>query len=482
MMPPGRPPQDAGRSPSRAWIPPDRPDLLPEPRAPVAVAVADAPAPAESMLADMLRRVLRRPDGRLVMALHLSTLSPLPRSYHLRVAQSIMQDAALRHDGQVFPLANGDIVLLCRVPREGDPAWLGDTLVHLFAGDARDAAGLLSIWRLDHESAAAKAYVEERLAAAPLCRPLAADPAADPQTVATAEAMARTARFADLMRRQTAIRLDPPRAGGPGRLPALRPLYRELAVSLAALERRIPAARQARSDPFLFRHLVTRLDEMVLQALLADLPAEAGLLAPDQASIPLHLNLSVAGILSDGFARFVEERPVALGVLAVEVSLLEACADPDRFAAARLRLQHANYRLVLDGIDHLTLMLASPAALQPDLLKLEWCPRLLRMPQAERQRIAHALSGIDPDRLVLDHVDSEAALHWGLSHGIHNFQGRHADTLQARARLGGCAQGRRCTVDECAGRAAATDLATRGTCHDLAVLDGSQAGPLFGPA
>jgi hypothetical protein len=433
------------------------------------------------MLDEMLRRVLRRPTGWQLLALHLSVLAP-PRGYHLRIARAVLQEAALRHDGQVFSLADGDMVLLCRVSAVDDTAALGEMLLHLFQADAPDGGCLLSIWRLERDGDAARHYAASRLATAPLIRSPAQDAAGDPQALAAVEATVRGIRFADLMRRQTAVRLEPSRGSEHSRLPPVQPLYRELSISVAALERRIPAARHARADPFLFRHLVSGLDELVLQALLGDLPVEAGLLSlePD-CELPLHLNLSVAGILSAGFTRLLQQRSAGLGPLAVEVALLDACADPHGFVRASERLRQAGVGLILDGIGQATLLLVSPAALQPDLMKLDWSPRLLRMPPADRKRIEEALSNIDPARLVLDHADSDAALRWGQAHGIYNFQGRYVDMLQARTRRARCPQGWRCTLDQCAGRAAATDLATRATCHDRAVLDASGQAPLFGP-
>ena len=90
----------------------------------------------------------------------------------------ILDDTAQRHEGQVFTLANGDMVLLCREappgrppaarPAQGmalpDPATLPDTMARLLRVDLPDPARLTTVWRLEDALPAVTAFAAGRLA------------------------------------------------------------------------------------------------------------------------------------------------------------------------------------------------------------------------------------------------------------------------------------------------------------------------------
>ena len=430
----------------------------------------DQPATAEHLLQEAVRRALRKPAGRLALVLHLSALTPpAPFPHHRRIARSVLEDAAQLHGGEVHSLGNGDVVLLCHLPARGDPAQFRAALQHLFQIDAEQPQALISTWLLDRERPALLAYVAERMRQAtgqpnPAPLGLMAPPPPEPP-----ESQSQSiGPIAGLMRRQTAIRLEPQVSGGAPR-GRMRPLFREVSVSMAALDRRVTAVRQARTDPFLLRTLATELDELVLEEMLGELPEAAGLRPAGGIAdaVKLHLNLSVAGILSETFTRFAQSG----SAVAIEVQMIEVCADPAAFAAARARIADAGFALVLDGISHLALGLVSPAALHPDMVKLEWSPRLAQAPSQESGRIGEALAALHPDRVILDRADSEQALRWGLARGLRNFQGAYPDVLQATQRLGSCAAGRHCTLWQCESRAAAVDRPTRAECGNHLMLD-----------
>lgn len=427
---------------------------------------------AERLLAEALDRALRAPQGRAVLVLHLSRLArPAPRPHHGRIAHAVLQDAAQRHDGQVFSLGNGDMALLCgRSGLAGDgPAALPAILLRLFRADASDPARLLSVWSLEERVDQLRAWVAERLAdpaaaPAPFRAPEPPQPAPSLEAI---EAALRAAALPELIRRQTAV------LALPGE-PVLRPLFRELALSVPAIEARLAVAGLATLDPFLFRHLAGTLDTRIL-ALLTD-EMEAGSPAAARPGGPaLHLNLTMPAILSDGFAAFAaacRARGIAAGA---EIALAEICADHDAFLAARERLRTAGIRLVVDEVSHLALLLTAPEALRADLLKLEWSPRLPGAPGAERAALAKALHRIGPGRVVLQRADTEGAVTWGLQQGIRRFQGRQVDAMLAASRMRDCANSAGCSLGQCLARAGAMAPAARRGCRSPALLDGAHA-------
>ena len=426
---------------------------------------------AERLLAEALDRALRAPRGRAVLVLHLSRLArPAPWPHHSRIAHVVLQDAAQRHDGQVFSLGNGDMALLCRragLAGEG-PAALPAILFRLFRADASDPTRLLSVWSLEEPVDQLRAWVAERLAdpaAAPAAFGAPEPPQAAPRLEAI-EAALRAASLPELMRRQTAVLALP---GEPG----LRPLFRELASSVPAIEARLAVAGIATLDPFLFRHLAGGLDARILALLTSEIEAGSPAVAPPGGPA-LHLDLSLPGILSDAFAAFAaacRARGIAAGA---EVALAEICADHDAFLAARERMRSAGVRLVVDEVSHLALLLTAPAALGADLLKLEWSPRLPAAPAAERAGLAEALHRIGPGRVVLQRADTERAITWGMEQGIRRFQGRQVDAMLAASRMRECPAAAACSLGQCIERAGAMAAAPRRACRSPALLDGTR--------
>jgi EAL domain-containing protein (putative c-di-GMP-specific phosphodiesterase class I) len=470
-----------------------------------------------------LRAVRSAAVGRLAVVLHLSRLRPpAPRPHHRRIMRALLQETAGRYDGQVFGLANGDLVLLCRAARPvaalggaQPPASLAQTLVaepemlpefmeRLLQADRANAGDLVSLWSLVTEGDRLLGYVRERLAQGVGGLGMSEDIAAQAvQAQANARgqppdrthalhdavaALVGTAGISDLMQRQTAILLG----GAAERAGGLQPLFREVSFSIAALEGRIPAVSPGSeslggSDPFLFRHLAARLDQRVLAVLCDEIgrggPLDLIQALPGNAPM-LHLNLTVPGILSPGFGRLVGLCAGTKLRFGVEISLLEATSDSQSFAEARSRLAEAGIGLVLDGVSHLALLLSQPWALRPALLKLDWSPRLPELPEEERQAIDAALAQIGTNKVVLHHAETEAALRWGLAHGIRRFQGRHVDAMLGASRIVSCGQAEGCTLRQCIERAGAAGRVGRAGCVNPALLDAGApaAAPTAAPA
>ena len=403
----------------------------------------------------------------MLLALHLSRIAGSgPRPHHRRVAAAVLGDAAARGNGQLFALSNGDLALMFR-PADGGAGVVG-TLGRLFQADVTDLAGLHSLWPLPVAAAAATAYIGARVTE----RDVAA-PGPDPQTsagmIAAMDHLAQTAPLADLMHRQTAIHLRP------GQAAPIIPLYREVAISTAVLEARLVAVGQANADPFLFNHLAARLDHRMLTALLQDLPG--GPLCGGLGPAALHINMTLAGIRSEAFgtlASACQTGGTAGGLspkLGVELQFVEIVGDPKAFVLARQRLRAAGIALVIDGINHHALALATLAPLEPDLVKLTWVAAMASAGPETQEPLRTAIERLGPERLVLQHADSEAALAWGLKHGIFRFQGRYIDALLAAERLRACPRAAACTLPQCRERASATGLATRAGCGNTALLD-----------
>lgn len=448
------------------------------------------PVAVERLLLEAARRAERVTQGRLAVVLHLSRLHPpAPRPHHCRIARALLQDTAARHDGQVFVLRNEDMVLLCRATPPGqaglamrqgvpEPETLPEIMGRLLRVDTPNGAELVSVWPLETQAGQLLAYAAARVAQSGEPLPIEEDVVGQPGMVDAVANLVGTAALSDLLQRQTAILLP---GGADPQGPAPRPLYQEVTFSLAALEARIATTCHASADPFLFRHLAGRMDQRMLEALRTQIgsggPLDVSLMPAAIMDLPatrppvLHLNLTLPGVLSSAFARFTDSCVRTHAPLGIEISFIEAAADPRGFARARAMIAAAGFALVIDGVSHHAMLISRPWALQADFLKLDWSPRLVDLPDRERVALTDALTEAGPARMILHRAETEAALRWGLAQGIRRFQGRHVDAILGAARIVGCAHAPHCTLRQCIERGGGTDHAGRVGCRNLALLD-----------
>jgi EAL domain-containing protein (putative c-di-GMP-specific phosphodiesterase class I) len=262
----------------------------------------------------------------------------------------------------------------------------------------------------------------------------------------------------------------------------MRVAFRELTFSLDVLETRLPATMRPEQDTALLLHLGRYLDQRMLQVLRLDRGSATPLDIGVNADIALHLNLSLPGVLSNAFAVFAEDCRAAGRSLGIEISLVEAVADPPAFARAAARLRRLGARLVLDGVSHLALALSRPALLGADLIKLAWSSRITELPPDDQEALGTGLRDAEPARIVLQRAETEAAVRWGLANGIRLFQGRYVDQMQAVRRMVACPKAAACTLRQCVERAIATGGAGRASCANLPLLDAALPPPGTAPA
>lgn len=441
-----------------------------------------APSMSERTLLETLQRELRAPGRRMAIVLHLSRLPPpAPRPHHRRIARALLQETAQLHDGQMFSLRNGDLVLLCNASPEGarrpatrqptcvPPAELPAIMARLLQVDAPDPSLLITTWTLRTNADAVLAYARARVAETVSRPEIKDDGFGDSSTVVALAHQIRTEGSCDLLHRQTAVLLQ-----GEARS-SIRPLFFELTFSVQALAVRagIDGDRPVR-DPFLLRHLAEQMDTRLRRVLREDLFAPGPLGQMRRRTGPmLHINLTLPGATAEVIAELATLAQADVRLLGVEISLLDACADLDRFHRVRETLQQAGALVVLDRVPHLALALVKPACLRADLFKLDWSPGMAELDAPSKATLAEALAAIGVHRLVLQGADSEAALVWGLSQGIRRFQGRHVDAIMAAERIMTCPHAVGCNLTQCTERAAATGHAGRMACHNLPLLDGA---------
>lgn len=167
------------------------------------------------------------------------------------------------------------------------------------------------------------------------------------------------------------------------------------------------------------RHLAEGVALRMLQALdeprgamaLAWGEGHAGVAAPHgpEATPPLLIDLP---------ARAMEAGMVmGAGPGSVASFALDCAADPLAFAALAEAARRQGWAVALRGLAATTLAWLRPGAVAADWFILNWSEAL-----GEPASLA-ALRPLETDRLILTGCDTDAALHWGLGHGIRIFGG-----------------------------------------------------------
>ncbi len=356
----------------------------------------------ERQLLDAADRAARDPGDRRALVLHLSCLPPPgPRPHHRRIARVVLEDAAQRVNGQVFTMANADVVMLLRTGAGLD--WVRDAMIRLFQADQPDPTQLLTQWPLS--GGALSAYARARLTEPP------GAPDRDHPPLHVLQQAIDGMNVADLLHHSVAVRIGT----------QTTPIYRAVSVCVPTLRKHLAPLGTLPSDPAIWRHLVGGLDMRLLGAVQRDIRA-GGPLGRVPHGAALHLTLGPEAILSDAFAGFASACTAAGLPVATGMPLMEAIRTPTGFARARQALCRHGQGFVLDGVTSYMAELTQPAFLQPDLLKLVWSDRL---PGAH---LAHSLGTVGPGRVVLQDAPSAAAMAWGTAQGIRRFQGPYADS------------------------------------------------------
>jgi EAL domain-containing protein (putative c-di-GMP-specific phosphodiesterase class I) len=416
------------------------------------------------MLLDAARRALAAPRGRLAIVLHLSRLRA-PRAYHGRIARPVLDQAAARLAGTVYPRSNGDLLLLCQEPTSGDaslqPAALVQELALLFG--AEGDLGFISLWHLGTEAAGFRAYLEEPAFAPPIL-PAAAEEVTPAQTAAMAEWLKSSQRIPvpDLLGQQTAVELHAGRDVPIGS--RLSPLFREFVMHLPG--------GAAGMDPWLERHVAAALDERLLAHLQHDLE-EGGRLtrASVHAGLAIHINLALPSIASPAFGRLTQAARAAGARLGVEISIVEAFADLSMLDYAAGLLRHAGFAFVLEGLDEASMGFARLGSLGADLIKLDWSQGLVQPPGPRRRTVEGHLQALGLDRVLLQRADTADAVGWGQANGINRYQGAFLDSVQGATRMFHCHTASLCSLKQCVARGAAAGTQGRTGCSNPALLD-----------
>lgn len=426
------------------------------------------PSQSERELLDCLLRAGRAPAGRTVVHLHLSGLLPRNRTVaRLRIAARLFAPLEMGHEVRIFPMSNGDIVILGRDMAESEV----DRMVHRVRSLFEDDPLTFRDWDEDGEDPFASWYALEvdldefvavtrtLLAAAEARRAelRSAAPALEP--LAPGDLNRLTGALSDLsvlrlMRRQPALKF----AGGQAEV-----LFEEIHIAVSEVATAIGADRDLTGDRWLFQYFTRALDAAALSAL----PQSDILGLP--AAISLNLNLeSLKTPEFRGILNILREDQK----LCVEVQVIDVFTNLAAYAEARDTLREQGHAIVIDGLSPATLGAMDMRLLDPDHVKVLWAADLAAPSHPRRaDALAEVISVLGGDRVVLTRCDSEAAVVWGLAKGIAVFQGRYLDAILAGVTMSQCPEASQCTLRQCVQRRGALGGKRRRDCPHPPGLD-----------
>ena len=391
---------------------------------------------AETVLRDELNRLEDAQGGYYSVHLHLSKLRPGNRKGHyIRIAARSFETLIESHDVKLFQLSNDDFVLVCReVPVEeiDPPIYKVRALFSedpLTAGEDGSLEDRFTTWydlSQKRDYAAFAALIEEMGEEEEKRRnKKAADRAAgeamamhgeplDPGNLAEINDILEGVRIADLIRQQTALKIIP---GGKGEV-----LFLEHYVSMFELQKRIAPNVNLFGSPWLFQFLTETLDRRML-AVVARWDYQDLIKS-------FSLNLNVSTILAREFQHFHNKVGVNTAKVVIELQMIDIFSDLSAYFYARDMLQDSGYRVLIDGLNPLSLQFFDPSLLDADYVKIGWSREFLgEVPLDRMVEMREVMKQTGKDKVVMARVDSDAAVQWGLNLGITRYQGHYIDKL-----------------------------------------------------
>ncbi len=394
---------------------------------------ADSETTEESMLLDRLNRIQNNAIGYFAVHAHLSALRPNHKQPHfIDIASRTFDTLVDSSDSTLFSLANKDLVLICREVPVDDVDNVMEKARGLFSEDPltemdedsfedrfstwydlsnredfADFFGVITELAVEAEQQAAE-LARRRDKEEQLGNPL------KPSNLAEINQKLAGMRVADMIKRQACLQVS---SGGGGEL-----IFYELFIAMAEVRERVAPDINLFASPWLFQYLTETLDRRLLAVLVEE--------AFDDLQEPLSINLNVSTVLSRDFQHLHRAVGSNAAKVVVEFQIIDIFSDLKSYVYARDSLQERGYRVVVDGLNPLSLQYFEPAGLKSDFIKIAWGPEFTGDEEDRRiDEMRAVIATAGKDTMILGRVDSEKAVKWGLGLGVSRFQGFFIDKL-----------------------------------------------------
>ena len=393
----------------------------------------------EKRLLDVLDRMRNNTAGVYAVHLHLSALRPSHRQPHfLRMVGRSLDSLASQQDIQVFNFSNSDVALLCRNTPVDDvddavfrvrALFIEDPLTMTEDGSAEDR---FSTWYdfsqpsdvKDFEEAIATIYAtreevseeqSENMTTGRASKAMSGEPLLPEKLQDITQKLLET-RIGDVVHRQPAVIVQADRRQ--------KLMFREHFIAMDELRERIAPDINIFSSHWLFQYLSETLDARMLEVL-----SRFDFATMD---VPLSVNLNISTIMARPFQNFHSIVGDHKDKVIVEIQIIDVFADMGAYAYTRDWLKEHGYKVLIDGLNPLTLHFFDPNFLKADFIKITWGPEVRGgVGQEQTRQIRNVVAKMPDNGVVLSRVDSEEGVSWGLDLGIRCFQGHFIDKVVA---------------------------------------------------
>ncbi|CCQ72032.1 EAL domain-containing protein [Magnetospira sp. QH-2] len=385
----------------------------------------------EPRLVDHIRRIRHNREGSVAVHVHLSRLRPYHReSTHIRIASRSFDNLCNNHDASVYVMANCDLVLITRDVKVSDIDTVVLKLRTLFSEDpvifADEDIGhdrFSSWYDLDNDFQNFWMLLEDLVDEGKQVTEKGRDQTPEallgkPMNALTLSALTerlQKTRIADLISRQGALHVTAGNGGGM--------LFQEHFMSIADLKKRVAPGVHIVSDFWLFQYLTETLDKRMLAVL--------GRRDFSTLKWPVSMNMNISTVRSPEFKVFTDRVGEHTDKVVLELQHVDVFADIQAYFEARDRLRDQGYRVLIDGVNPLSLRYFNPTGLDPDYIKINWSADLRPSAEAGRMDRVRELMHDIRERVILARIDNEDAVRVGLQLGVQRFQGRFIDKLVA---------------------------------------------------
>ncbi len=387
----------------------------------------------ESLLLDRLNRIRTNAIGYFAVHTHLSALRPNNKQPHfIEIAARTFDNIVDNRDATLFTLTNKDLVLICRDVPVDDVDSVLEKARGLFSEDPlteldedsfedrfstwydlssredfADFFGVITELAVEAEQRVAE-MARQRDSEQQKGEPLS------PRNLSDINRKLAGIRVADMIKRQACLKVS---QGGGGEL-----VFYELFISMNDVRDRVANNINLFASPWLFQYLTETLDRRLLAVLVEE--------QFDELQEALSINLNISTVLSRDFHNLHRAVGDNAAKIVVEFQIIDIFADMKSYAYARDSLQERGYRVVVDGLNPLSLQYFEPAGLKSDFIKIAWGPEFTGDEEDRRMNeVREVIAAAGKDSMILARVDSEKAVKWGLTLGVSRFQGFFIDKL-----------------------------------------------------
>ena len=389
----------------------------------------------EKLLLDQVHRINRARMGRIGIHLHLSQLAPYFRmEHHLRIAKRSFDNIVNNSESQAYLLQDGDIFVMCKDVSPVEIQSVVTKLRTLFKGDPLtdeatpdekfctwfdinqqydDLLEIVQTIVTKLNQIEKRMMTLERMGKKPITKP--EERPLDPDTLHAICTSIEKVDLSHLIRNQSAIKIG---SGGAGKL-----LFKEYFVSIKDLQARVaPPGTNLLSGKWLFQHLTEVLDRRIMVS-LAKQPFK-------KLAANLSVNLNLTTVLTPEFDTFDKAHGANSKHIVIELQNMDVFGDMSLYLKVREKLRTRGYKVLIDGLNPLSLQTFDPAPLEPDYFKVYWGMEYAHGTSPQRyNEMKEMVQSMGASKVVVAHVESEDAIRFGLTLGVSQFQGFYTDRL-----------------------------------------------------